>query len=92
VAASELVLSDAAILPTVIGLYLAEGHVSADGQRQRIFWSLHPTREQELVDDIAGYWQALGVKRAVVQSATAMHVSVSSRLLAAVFTSTRWCS
>ena len=70
----------------VVGLYLSEGHISADKARRRLFWSFHPTREQHLVDEIASFWARFDVKHAVRQGSTAMHVSVSSRLLAALWT------
>jgi UDPglucose 6-dehydrogenase len=66
----------------MIGLFLAEGYVAADGRRLRIYWTFHPTRESELVDFVAGYWRARGVKVAVGRRPTAMAVSISSRLLA----------
>ncbi len=70
----------------MIGLYLAEGWITRDGRRARVCWSFHPSDESDLVDWLAGYWRDLGVKTTVRQAATAMHVSVSSRLLAAVLT------
>jgi UDPglucose 6-dehydrogenase len=69
----------------VIGLYLAEGHCTADGKRQRLTWSFHPTQEEELVQEVAGYWRDLGVKCAVRRATTGVQVSISSRLLASVF-------
>ena len=67
----------------VLGLYLAEGHCTADGHRRRLVWSFHPTREGALVDEVAGYWRGQGVKVDVRRAPTAMHVTISSRLLAA---------
>jgi hypothetical protein len=67
----------------VVGLYLAEGHCSGDGARRRLAWSFHQSREQALVDEVAGYWRGLGVKADVRRGSTTMQVSVSSRLLAA---------
>ena len=66
----------------VVGLYLAEGHCSADGSRRSLCWSFQPEREQHLVDEVAGYWSTRGVKATVRRTATSMSVSVSSRLLA----------
>jgi UDPglucose 6-dehydrogenase len=66
----------------VVGLYLAEGHCSADGTRRRLCWSFHPRNEQDLVEEVSGFWEDLGVKAAVRQTATTMTVQVSSRLLA----------
>ncbi len=66
----------------VVGLYLAEGHVSADASgRRRIHWSFHPEREQHLVDDIADYWSGQNVRTRVRRTATAHTAEVSSRLL-----------
>jgi UDPglucose 6-dehydrogenase len=70
----------------VVGLYLAEGHVSRDGQRERITWSFHPAHEQHLVDDVVAYWQRHGVAVRVHRTSTAVRVDVSSRILAAWWT------
>ncbi len=70
----------------VVGLYLAEGCVSRDGDRQRISWSFHPTREEHLVDEVVVYWQRHGVHVKVHSTPTARRVTVSSRLLAAWWT------
>jgi len=70
----------------VVGLYLAEGCVTADGDRRRIQWSFHPTREQHLVDEVAEFWARHNVRANVNQTATARVVKVSSRLLAAWWT------
>ena len=67
----------------VVGLYLAEGHCTIDGSRCRLTWSFHPTDEQDLVGEVASYWQGLGVKATVRRGTTAMSVSVSSRILGA---------
>jgi len=69
----------------IVGLYLAEGHVNADGKRRRIAWSFHPTDEQHLVDEVTGYWHKLGVKADVWQRSTTAQVTVSSRLLAGLW-------
>ena len=69
----------------VLGLFLAEGHIGADGDRRRVCWSFHPSAEQHLVDFVAGYWRGLGVKTTVRQMSTTTQVSISSRLLAAWF-------
>lgn len=69
----------------ILGLYLAEGHISDDGKRRRIAWSFHPTKEPHLVDEVASFWAELGVKVDVRQGSTAMHVSISSRHLAGIF-------
>jgi hypothetical protein len=67
----------------VLGLYLAEGCVTADGDRRRIQWSFHPTKEQHLVDEVAAFWLRHNVRASTRRSPTAHTVSVSSRLLAA---------
>ena len=66
----------------VVGLYIAEGHCSQDGQRQRLQWSFHPSREMHLVDEVASFWRENGVKATVRRLSTTTTVSVSSRLLA----------
>ena len=70
----------------VVGLYVAEGSLTADGRRQRLSWSFHPTDEQALVDEVAGFWTRLGVKATVYRAPTSTRVTVSSRLLAAWWT------
>ncbi len=75
----------------VIGLYLAEGHVARDrgragSVRERITWSFHPSKEEHLVREVAGYWQGQGVKVAIVTTPTSRCVQVSSRILAAWWT------
>jgi UDPglucose 6-dehydrogenase len=67
----------------VVGLYLAEGHCSADGARRRLCWSFHPTKEDALASEVAGYWRGLGVKADVRHGTTTLNVSVSSRILSA---------
>ncbi|MGH3118446.1 MAG: nucleotide sugar dehydrogenase, partial [Gaiellales bacterium] len=66
----------------IVGLYIAEGHCGADGRRRRLQWSFHPTDEQELVDEVAGFWHRLGVKASVYGRPTTRSVVVSSRILA----------
>ena len=75
----------------VVGLYLAEGHVSRDSGRngavrERISWSFHPTKEEHLVDEVLDYWRSQGVKAAVYSAPTSRCVRVSSRILAAWWT------
>ena len=72
----------------VVGLYIAEGHVNADGARRRIQWSFHPTNEMDLVEEVAGFWERHGVKASIDRRATTTSVTVSSRLLAAFFEGT----
>jgi UDPglucose 6-dehydrogenase len=67
----------------VVGLYIAEGHCSVEPSgRMRLQWSFHPSSEDHLVEEVAGFWRSYGVKVIVRQAATAKTVSVSSRLLA----------
>jgi len=65
----------------VVGLYIAEGHCTADAQR--IQWSFHPEHELHLVEEVVGYWQRHGVKVRVHRSQTARVVTVSSRIVTA---------
>lgn len=69
----------------VLGLFLAEGHIAADGRRRRVTWSFHPTNEPELVEAVRAFWAELGCKVTVRRSPTATNVTVSSVLLAALF-------
>jgi UDPglucose 6-dehydrogenase len=69
----------------VVGLYLAEGHRSIDGKRHRLSWTFHPTNETEMVDAVSSFWRDLGVKCDVWHPPTSMQVTVSSRILSAVF-------
>ncbi|MBA2497599.1 MAG: nucleotide sugar dehydrogenase [Acidimicrobiia bacterium] len=69
----------------MIGLFLAEGHIGADGDRRRVTWSFAPTGEDDLVDDIVAYWWSLGVHCLVHRAPTTRRVDVSSRLLAGWF-------
>ncbi len=66
----------------VVGLYLAEGHCTADGRRRRIQWSFHPSDEDDLVAEVATFWRRHGVRADVRRRATSTTVTVSSRLLA----------
>jgi UDPglucose 6-dehydrogenase len=67
----------------VVGLYAAEGHLSIDAKigTQRLAWSFHPTDEQPLVDEVAGYWESIGVAPTVFSAPTSRVVRVSSRIL-----------
>ncbi|HZQ57951.1 MAG TPA: nucleotide sugar dehydrogenase [Acidimicrobiales bacterium] len=69
----------------VIGLYLAEGSITRDKDRQRICWHFHPTDEADLVECVRAYWATLGVKATVARATTSQIVRVSSRVLAAWF-------
>jgi UDPglucose 6-dehydrogenase len=70
----------------IVGLYIAEGHCSVDGTRHRLQWSFHPTREEHLVDEVAGFWRARGVRADVRRTPTSAGVVISSRLLATWWT------
>jgi UDPglucose 6-dehydrogenase len=72
----------------VVGLYVAEGHLSIDGRRHRLTWSFHPTDEGDLVEEVRGFWSRLGVKATVYRAPTSTTVKVSSRLLADWWTET----
>ena len=67
----------------IVGLYLAEGHCTVDGEhgRHRLQWSFHPRDEEDLVAFVADYWTSHGVKATVRTNATARSVQVSSKLL-----------
>ena len=66
----------------VVGLYLAEGcMIEEDTGRRRLQWSFHPRREQHLVDEVHGYWSALGVHATAHRTPTSHVVRVSSRIL-----------
>jgi UDPglucose 6-dehydrogenase len=70
----------------VVGLYLAEGCTVADGDRRRMQWSFHPTKEQHLVDEVVAFWERHNVAAKVDQTPTSQVAKVSSRLLAAWWT------
>jgi UDPglucose 6-dehydrogenase len=63
----------------VVGLYVAEGHSAAG----RLHWCFHPRDEDDLVDEVAGFWRAIGVNARIFRTATSKVVRISSRLLAA---------
>jgi UDPglucose 6-dehydrogenase len=66
----------------VVGLYLAEGHATNSALR----WSLHPTREEHLLDEIVAYWLRQGVRAVPSHGTTARVVTVRSRLIVTWFT------
>src|SRR5690348_10820631 len=66
----------------IIGLYLAEGHISRDGRRERISWSFNHTGEEDLVEEVRGFWARHGVKADVRHAQTSTSIVVSSRILA----------
>jgi UDPglucose 6-dehydrogenase len=65
----------------IVGLYIAEGHRTSDGARRRIQWTFNPDDEPHLVDEVVQFFTDHGVKTTVRRTATAMTVSISSRLL-----------
>ncbi|MGI8511417.1 MAG: nucleotide sugar dehydrogenase [Solirubrobacteraceae bacterium] len=77
--AGELTL-DAAFW-RLVGLYLAEGHCAVEGDRHRLYWSFHPTREDHLGDEVVAYWLRHGIEAKAYDRATTRQVTVSSRLL-----------
>jgi UDPglucose 6-dehydrogenase len=74
----------------IVGLFIAEGCVSRDGQggsaRERIVWSFHPDREEHLVKEVVSYWTGQGVKATARTTPTSRRVDISSRLIAAWWT------
>ena len=66
----------------IVGLYIAEGHCTADGRRRRLQWSFHLTDEDDLVAEVVSYWQSLGVKSTLSRRETTTAVVLSSRVLA----------
>jgi len=66
----------------VVGLYVAEGHTSRDGRRERMQWSFDHHGEEDLVAEVRDFWAAHGVKVDVWHKPTATSVVVSSRILA----------
>jgi len=66
----------------IVGLYIAEGHCSADGKRRRLQWSFHPRDEFDLVEEVYSFWAAHRVRASVRHLPTTTAVSVSSRILA----------
>ncbi len=71
----------------VVGLYVAEGHISQDhgrggAVRERIAWSFHPAKEEHLVREVIDYWMGQGVKATSATAPTSRGVRISSRILA----------
>jgi UDPglucose 6-dehydrogenase len=71
----------------VVGLYIAEGHCSADGARRRLQWSFHPRDEFDLVEEVFRFWAARRVFPSVRHLPTTAAVSISSRILASFWLS-----
>jgi UDPglucose 6-dehydrogenase len=76
---SELQIDDS--FWRVAGLYIAEGCAELGPDKWSLKWSLHPTREQHLVDDIVAYWIRQNVQARVTRSPTARVVTVRSSLV-----------
>jgi UDPglucose 6-dehydrogenase len=71
----------------VVGLYLAEGCVSANGDGARsIIWSFNLNTEQHLVDEVVAYWLSQNSRTSVRRAPTAHVVKISSRLIATWWT------
>jgi UDPglucose 6-dehydrogenase len=66
----------------IVGLYIAEGHCTADGKRRRLQWSFHPRDEFDLVEEVYSFWAAQRVRASVRHLPTTTAVSISSRILA----------
>ena len=66
----------------VVGLYIAEGHCTRDGKRERMQWSFNYTGEDDLVEEVRSFWERYGVKADVSHRPTSTAVTVSSRVLA----------
>jgi UDPglucose 6-dehydrogenase len=66
----------------IVGLYIAEGHCSADGKRRRLQWSFHPRDEFDLVEEVYAFWAGKRVRASVRHLPTTTAVSISSRILA----------
>ncbi|TMC52526.1 MAG: nucleotide sugar dehydrogenase [Chloroflexi bacterium] len=66
----------------IVGLYLAEGHCTRDGSRERMQWSFNHTGEEDLIEEVRSFWARHGVKADVRHNLTATSVVVSSRVLA----------
>jgi UDPglucose 6-dehydrogenase len=79
----------------LVGLFVAEGCVSSDthggSTRDRISWSFHPEREEHLVNEVVSYWADHGVKATVRTTATSRRVDISSRVIAAWWTTILGC-
>ncbi len=69
----------------IVGYYIAEGHITADKMRERVFWSFHPHAEEDFVDEVVQFWENLGVKTSVFRKHTSTSINVSSRILASLF-------
>jgi UDPglucose 6-dehydrogenase len=63
----------------VVGLYLAEGNASETNRSLQ--WTVHPEREQHLVDEVVAFWLRHHVQPRVYRTRTSAAVRVHSRLL-----------
>jgi phosphoribosylformylglycinamidine synthase subunit PurL len=76
----------------LIGYYLAEGCASDNGTTTKIIWTFGRTeRERSFVDDVARILRALRIRHSVEDRRSTIAVTVSSRLLAAVFREALCC-
>jgi len=76
---SEASLTLDAAFWRVVGLYIAEGCANEQG----LVWTLHPTKEQHLVDELVAYWLRHGVHASARRTETSMRVDVRSKLATA---------
>jgi len=67
----------------VVGLYIAEGCANL----HQIIWSFHREKEEHLVRDVVDFWSRHGIVPRVGTTPTSRKVSLSSRLVAAWWTS-----
>ncbi|MFL5838183.1 MAG: nucleotide sugar dehydrogenase [Solirubrobacteraceae bacterium] len=70
----------------IVGLYIAEGCCTFNGDRGSLFWSFHREREQHLVDEVVAFWMRNGIIARSNLVPTSHKVTVNSRLLAAWWT------
>jgi UDPglucose 6-dehydrogenase len=66
----------------VVGLYIAQGRAAfEENGTVRINWSFHPSGEQHLVEEVLEFWSRHGIRATASRLATAMGVTVQSRLV-----------
>src|SRR5215212_1011703 len=70
----------------IVGLYIAEGCCTFNGDRGSLFWSFHREREQHLVDEVVAFWMRNDIIARSNLVPTSHKVTVNSRLLAAWWT------
>ncbi len=70
----------------VVGLYLAEGHMSLEENgTAKVCWSFHPTKEEHLVEEVVAFWERHGVRATARRSPTARYVVAQSRLIGSLW-------